>query len=485
MAFRVACLTLGALAVGDAFVVPLAAKQAGGLVRSTTARTRSSTTVGRRGGVSMAAVEEPWFDEAKANVLLDLDELERASDMTLSSDKPKKSVGDLTSEDLKGKRVLVRCDLNVPLDGSTITDDTRIRASIPTVKFLVDKGAKVLLSSHLGRPKDGPEDKFSLAPVSERLTKLLGKKVTMAPDCIGPEVASLVDDMKNGGVLLLENVRFYKEETKNDSDFAKKLAANADLFVNDAFGTAHRAHGSTEGVTKYLSPSVAGFLLQKELDYLQGAVAEPKRPFAAVVGGSKVSSKIGVIDSMLNKVDMLVIGGGMVFTFLKARGLSVGSSLVEDDKLDLARELEKTAASKGVEIILPTDVVLADAFSADANTQVASVDAIPDGWMGLDNGPDSTSLIQGKLADCKTVIWNGPMGVFEYEAFAKFGVGENLGAAPGKGWLTIIGGGKSVGAVEKAGLADKMSHISTGGGASLELLEGKVLPGVAALDPKD
>ncbi|CAM9689510.1 unnamed protein product [Ectocarpus sp. 12 AP-2014] len=441
MAFRVACLTLGALAVGDAFVVPLAAMQARGIVRSTTAGTRSSTTVGRRGGVSIAAVEEPWFDEAKANVLMDLDELERASDKSLSSDKPKKSVGDLTSEDLKGKRVLVRCDLNVPLDGSTITDDTRIRASIPTVKFLVDKGAKarttqsVLLSSHLGRPKDGPEDKFSLAPVSERLTKLLGKKVTMAPDCIGPEVASLVDGMKNGDVLLLENVRFYNEETKNDSDFAKKLAANADLFVNDAFGTAHRAHGSTEGVTKYLSPSVAGFLLQKELDYLQarsqtkhlkwGAVAEPKRPFAAVVGGSKVSSKIGVIDSMLNKVDMLVIGGGMVFTFLKARGLSVGSSLVEDDKLDLARELEKTAASKGVEIILPTDVVLADAFSADANTQVASVDAIPDGWMGLDNGPDSTSLIQSKLADCKTVIWNGPMGVFEYEAFAKVRV--NLG----------------------------------------------------------
>ncbi|CAM9281907.1 unnamed protein product [Ectocarpus fasciculatus] len=309
----------------------------------------------------------------------------------------------------------------------------------------------------------------------------------MAPDCIGPEVASLVDGMKNGDVLLLENVRFYKEETKNDADFAKKLAANADLFVNDAFGTAHRAHGSTEGVTKYLSPSVAGFLLQKELDYLQGAVAEPKRPFAAVVGGSKVSSKIGVIDSMLNKVDRLVIGGGMVFTFLKARGLSVGSSLVEDDKLDLARELEKTAASKGVEIILPTDVVLADAFSADANTQVASVDAIPDGWMGLDNGPESTSLIQGKLADCKTVIWNGPMGVFEYEAFAKgtFAVADTLAEATANGCITIIGGGDSVAAVEQAGLADKMSHISTGGGASLELLEGKVLPGVAALNPKD
>eukprot|EP00903_Cladosiphon_okamuranus_P012998 g12128.t1 len=441
----------------------------------------------RTGGLAMAAVEEPWFEEAKATVLLDHDQLDRASEKHLNSDKPKKSVGDLSADDLKGKRVLVRCDLNVPLDGKTITDDTRIRASIPTIKHLVDKGAKVLLSSHLGRPKDGPEDRFSLSPVSERLAKLLGKTVTMAPDCIGPEVASLVDGMSNGDVLLLENVRFYKEETKNDADFAKKLAANADLFVNDAFGTAHRAHGSTEGVTKYLSPSVAGFLLQKELDYLQGAVAEPKRPFAAVVGGSKVSSKIGVIDSMLNKVDRLVIGGGMVFTFLKARGLSVGSSLVEDDKLDLARELEKTAASKGVEIILPTDVVVADAFSADANTQTVPVDAIPDGWMGLDNGAESTELIQSKLADCKTVIWNGPMGVFEYEAFAKgtFAVADTLASATGKGCITIIGGGDSVAAVEQAGLADKMSHISTGGGASLELLEGKVLAGVAALNSKD
>lgn len=396
----------------------------------------------------------------------------------------KKSVKNLSSADLAGKRVLVRCDLNVPLDGKTITDDTRIRASIPTIKYLVDNGAKVLLSSHLGRPKDGPEDKFSLQPVSVRLSELLGKDVKMAPDCIGDSVTAIVNSMANGDVTLLENVRFYKEETKNDPDFAAKLAANADLFVNDAFGTAHRAHGSTAGVTSHLKPSVAGFLLEKELEYLSGTVANPARPFAAIVGGSKVSSKIGVIESLLEKVDKLIIGGGMVFTFLKARGLNVGSSLVEDDKLDLARSLEKIAAEKGVKIILPTDVVLADKFDAEANTQVVSVEAIPDGWMGLDQGESSTKLIQDELKECKTVIWNGPMGVFEIPAFAKgtFAIAETLAELTSQGCTTIIGGGDSVAAVEKAGLADKMSHISTGGGASLELLEGKVLPGVAALD---
>jgi phosphoglycerate kinase len=396
----------------------------------------------------------------------------------------KKSVGDLGKAELEGKVVLVRCDLNVPLNGKDITDDTRIRASIPTVKYLMENGAKVLLSSHLGRPKDGPEDKFSLGPVAVRLTELLGKDCVMAPDCIGDGVAKVVSGMSNGDVTLLENVRFYKEETKNDPDFAAKLAAPADLFVNDAFGTAHRAHGSTTGVTDHLSPSVAGFLLQKELEYLQGAVAEPKRPFAAIVGGSKVSSKIGVIESLLSKVDKIVIGGGMVFTFLKARGLGVGSSLVEEEQLDLARELETKAKAAGVEFILPTDVVLADAFSADANTKVAAVEDIPDGWMGLDNGPDSTVMINNALADCKTVIWNGPMGVFEMEAFAKgtFSVAEKLAEMTSTGCITIIGGGDSVAAVEQAGLAEKMSHISTGGGASLELLEGKVLPGVAALN---
>jgi len=396
----------------------------------------------------------------------------------------KKSVSTLTEADLKGKKVLVRSDLNVPLEGKTISDDTRIRASVPTIKYLTDNGAKVLLTSHLGRPKEGPEDKFSLGPVAGRLSELLGKEVKMGPDCIGKAVKACVDDMAEGDVLLLENVRFYNEEERNVPEFAKKLAENADLFVNDAFGTAHRAHGSTAGVTDYLSPSVAGFLLQKELDYLDGAVADPKRPFAAVVGGSKVSSKIGVIESLMEKVDKIVIGGGMVFTFLKARGLSVGSSLVEEDQLELAKKLEKIAAEKGIDFILPTDVIVADNFAADAKTQIVGIDAIPDGWMGLDNGPESTKMIQEKLGECKTVIWNGPMGVFEFEAFAKgtFDVAETLAGLTDAGCTTIIGGGDSVAAVEKAGLAEKMSHISTGGGASLELLEGKVLPGVAALD---
>merc|ERR1711988_1768727 len=377
-----------------------------------------------------------------------------------------------------------RCDLNVPLSEGKITDDTRIRGSIPTIEYLVSKGAKVMLSSHLGRPKNGFEDKFSLAPVAPRLTELLGKDVKLVSDCVGSAVADATGSMADGDVCLLENVRFYKEEEKNDPEFAKKLAANADLFVNDAFGTAHRAHGSTAGVTDFLAPSVAGFLLQKELDYLEGAVAEPKRPFAAIVGGSKVSSKIGVIESLLEKVDKLVIGGGMVFTFLKARGLEVGSSLVEDDQLDLAKKLEAIAEEKGIKFILPSDVVVADKFAPDANTQTVSVDSIPDGWMGLDNGPEATAEIQDELKKCKTVIWNGPMGVFEMEAFAKgtFDVADTLAEATGSGCITIVGGGDSVAAVEKAGLGEKMSHISTGGGASLELLEGKVLPGVAALN---
>lgn len=405
--------------------------------------------------------------------------------VTRSLEMAKKSVSDLTEADLKGKRVLVRCDLNVPLDkASTITDDTRIRGSIPTIQYLVKNGAKVLLSSHLGRPKGGYEAKFSLAPVAVRLTELLGKSVPLVPDCIGVSVGAALSKMNDGDVALLENVRFYPEEEKNDAGFAAKLAANADLYVNDAFGTAHRAHGSTAGVTAFLKPSVAGFLLQKELDYLQGAVDVPKRPFAAIVGGSKVSSKISVIESLLSKCDKLVLGGGMVFTFLKARGYSVGKSLVEDDQLDLARKLEKIATEKGVKLYLASDVVVADKFAADAATQVVSIDAIPDGWMGLDIGPKTIADLQAGLADCKTVIWNGPMGVFEFDAFAKGtnAISTTLAELTGKGCITIIGGGDSVAAVEKAGLADKMSHISTGGGASLELLEGQVLPGVAALD---
>jgi phosphoglycerate kinase len=393
----------------------------------------------------------------------------------------KKSVGDLKKADLEGKTVFVRCDLNVPLKDGVITDDTRIRAAIPTLEYLVENGAKVLVTSHLGRPKDGPEDKFRLTPVGARLSESLDCPVTKLDDCVGDVVKDAVAEMSNGSVCLLENVRFYKDEEKNGKDFAKDLAAHADLYVNDAFGTAHRAHASTAGVTEFLSPSVAGFLLQKELDYLDGAVSNPERPFCAIVGGSKVSSKIGVIETLLNKADKVILGGGMIFTFYKALGKDVGSSLVEDDKIDLAKELMAKAEEKGVKLLLPTDVVVADKFAEDAATQIVSVDEIPDGWMGLDIGPDSLKSFQEELKECKSVIWNGPMGVFEMEAFNKgtFGVCDTLAELDA---ITIIGGGDSVAAVEAAGLADKMSHISTGGGASLELLEGKVLPGVDALD---
>ncbi|PNH06673.1 Phosphoglycerate kinase, chloroplastic [Tetrabaena socialis] len=414
-------------------------------------------------------------------------DIRRAGRSRVVVEAAKKSVGDLHKADLEGKRVFVRADLNVPLDKALhITDDTRIRAAIPTLKYLMENGAKVLLTSHLGRPKGGPEDKYRLTPVVARLSELLGTPIKKTDDCIGPEVEAAVAGMKNGELLLLENVRFYKEEEKNDAEFAKKLAANADLYVNDAFGTAHRAHASTEGVTKFLKPAVAGFLLQKELDYLDGAVSNPKRPFVAIVGGSKVSSKITVIESLLEKVDKIIIGGGMVFTFYKARGLSVGSSLVEMEQLDLAKKLEEMAKAKGVQLLLPTDVVIADKFAPDANTQTVSVETIPDGWMGLDIGPDSVKTFQAALADAKTVIWNGPMGVFEFEKFANgtVSIANTLASLTPNGAITIIGGGDSVAAVEQAGVADKMSHISTGGGASLELLEGKVLPGVAALDEK-
>jgi phosphoglycerate kinase len=390
----------------------------------------------------------------------------------------------LTEADLNGKRVFVRCDFNVPVDADRkITDDTRIRAALPTIQALTAKGAKVILASHFGRPK-GVDDKLRLDPVAARLSELLGKTVVKTNDCIGDEPAAKVAAMKNGDVLLLENVRFYPEEEKNDPEFAKKLASVADLYVNDAFGTAHRAHASTEGVTKYLSPSVAGLLVEKELKFLQEAIENPKRPLAAIVGGSKVSSKIGVIETLIDKVDKIFIGGGMIFTFYKARGMSVGSSLVEDDKLELAKTLEAKAKAKGVQFLLPTDVLVADKFSAEANTQIVSVDAIPDGWMGLDIGPDSVKTFQAALADVKSVIWNGPMGVFEIDKFAKGteAIAHTLAELTPKGTTTIIGGGDSVAAVEKVGLADQMSHISTGGGASLELLEGKILPGIAALD---
>ncbi|AAP99267.1 MULTISPECIES: phosphoglycerate kinase [Prochlorococcus] len=397
----------------------------------------------------------------------------------------KRSLSNLSVEDLCGKRVLVRVDFNVPLnEEGSITDDTRIRAALPTIQHLIEKEARVILSAHFGRPKGKVNEDMRLTPVSQRLSELLGKTVVKTESCIGPDAEKKVHEMSNGDVVLLENVRFIGEEEKNDSEFAKKLASLAEVYVNDAFGAAHRAHASTEGVTNYLSPSVAGYLMEKELKYLQGAIDSPQRPLAAIVGGSKVSSKIGVLESLIDKCDKVLIGGGMIFTFYKARGLSVGKSLVEDDKLDLARALEKKAKEKGVQLLLPSDVVLADNFSPDASSQMVQIDSIPEGWMGLDIGKESVKLFQDALADCKTVIWNGPMGVFEFDKFANGtnSISTTLAELSAKGCCTIIGGGDSVAAVEKAGLASKMSHISTGGGASLELLEGKVLPGVAALD---
>jgi len=396
----------------------------------------------------------------------------------------KQTLANLNSASLSGKKVLVRVDFNVPQNESgAITDDTRIRAALPTIQYLIDAGAKTILASHLGRPK-GVTEKFRLTPISTRLSELLGKSVVKTDDCIGDATTATVNAMSNGDVVLLENVRFYIEEEENDREFARKLASVADMYVNDAFGTAHRAHASTEGVAEFLNPAVAGFLLDKELQYLSGAIDNPKRPLAAIVGGSKVSSKIGVIETLLEKVDKLLIGGGMIFTFYKARGLAVGKSLVEEDKLDLARSLLAKARERGVQLLFPTDVVVADAFSPNANAQTVSVENIPDGWMGLDIGPDSIKFFQSALSDCKSVIWNGPMGVFEYEKFAAGteAIAHTLADLTATGTITIIGGGDSVAAVEKVGVADKMSHISTGGGASLELLEGKILPGIAALD---
>ena len=396
----------------------------------------------------------------------------------------KKSVANLTKSDLEGKRVLMRVDFNVPMDSGSITDDTRIKAALPTIQELTGNGAKVILCSHMGRPKGKVKEELRLTAVGTRLGELLGKNIVKCDDCIGEEVTSAVNSMSNGDVVLLENLRFYSEEEANDADFAQKLASNADLYVNDAFGTAHRAHASTEGVTHYLPTSVAGFLIEKELKFLQGAIESPKRPLISIIGGSKVSSKIGVIETLLEKCDKLIIGGGMIFTFYKAQGLSVGKSLVEDDKLELAKALMAKAKEKGVEFLLPTDVVVADNFAPDANAKTVSVKEIPDGWMGLDIGLDSVKTFQNALEGCGSVVWNGPMGVFEFEKFAQGteAIANTLADLTDKGTVTIIGGGDSVAAVEKVGVAAKMSHISTGGGASLELLEGKVLPGIAALN---
>ncbi len=394
----------------------------------------------------------------------------------------KMTVGDL--KDIKGKRVLVRVDFNVPLsgDGQTVEDDTRIRAALPTIRHLVDGGARVILASHLGRPKSGPDPKLSLAAPAAHLGKLLGKDVKVAPDCIGPAVEELAANLADGEVLMLENVRFHKEEKKNDPEFAKALAALAELYVNDAFGTAHRAHASTEGVTKSLSPAVAGFLLQKEIEAFDKALGRPAKPFVAILGGAKVSDKIGVIRNLLDKVDSILIGGAMAYTFLKAEGLGVGKSLTEEDKLDLARELLAEAKAKGVALMLPTDHVIADDFKADASSKTVE-GAIPDGWMGVDIGPATIEAFSAAIAGAKTIVWNGPMGVFEMEPFSKgtFAVAK---AVADSECVSVVGGGDSVRAINESGLAGEFTHISTGGGASLELLEGKVLPGIAALTEK-
>lgn len=387
----------------------------------------------------------------------------------------KKTVRDI---DVKDKRVLVRVDFNVPIENGKVTDDTRIVASLPTIRDLIGRGAKVILVSHLGRPK-GRDEKLSLRPVAERLQALLGSPVAFVHDTVGPEVERVIQGMKPGDVVLLENVRFYPEEEKNDAAFAKKLASLADVYVNDAFGSAHRAHASTEGVAHYL-PAVAGFLMEKELNYLGAALTNPARPFVAILGGAKVSDKIKVIDNLLPKVDALLIGGGMANTFLQARGLNIGQSLVEKDKLDVARALLNKAGDK---IALPVDVVVADKFEANAQSKIVSVDQVPTDWRILDIGPKTIDAFERVLSTAKTVVWNGPLGVFEFPPFAK-GTIEIARRLASLNATTIIGGGDSAAAVEQAGVADKMTHISTGGGASLEFLEGRELPGVAALQDK-
>ena len=392
----------------------------------------------------------------------------------------KKTIEDI---DVRGKRVLVRVDFNVPLDKEqNITDDTRIRAALPTIKYLLDNNAKVILMSHLGRPKGEFKPEFSLAPVAKRLEELLNTKVTMAEDVIGESAKAAVDALKEGEVVLMENVRFHKEETKNDPEFAKALASFGEIYVNDAFGTAHRAHASTEGVAKYL-PAVAGYLIKKELEVMGKALSNPERPVVAILGGAKVSDKIGVIENLIDKVDTLIIGGGMAYTFFKARGYEIGDSLLEEDKIDLARSLEEKAKAKGVRLLLPIDNVVAKEFKADAEHKVVSSEEIPAGWQGLDIGPKTCELFGEEIKKAKTVVWNGPMGVFEMPAFAKGteAIARYMAECEG---TTIIGGGDSAAAVEQLGYADKMTHISTGGGASLEFLEGKELPGVAALNDK-
>jgi len=388
--------------------------------------------------------------------------------------------------DLKHKRVLVRVDFNVPLDKKgNITDDTRIAASLPTIKKILKSGGKAILMSHLGRPKGGKSPEFSLRPCAKRLGELLGKPVRFVEDCIGPEVEAAISELQPGECLLLDNLRFYPEEEKNDPNFAKKLAALGDVYVNDAFGSAHRAHASTEGVTKYFKQSAAGYLMQKELDYLDKALSNPLRPFVAILGGAKISDKLLVIENLLNKVDGLLIGGGMAFTFVKARGGRIGASLVEDDKIDYCKGILDQVKAKNLKMILPMDAVVSE-DPHNPKTEVVPIDTINDGKKGLDIGPLTCKLFNSEIERAKTIVWNGPLGMFEIKAFAAGtnAVAKKVAEATEKGAISIIGGGDTAAAVLQAGLEKKMSHISTGGGASLEFLEGKTLPGVAALTDK-
>ena len=392
----------------------------------------------------------------------------------------KKTIRDI---DVKGKKVFVRADFNVPMDEhQNITNDTRIRATIPTIRHLLDGGAAVILACHVGRPTEAREPKFSTKPIVARLSELLGHEVKWAPDCVGPEAEKAAAALKPGEVLLLENLRYHKEEKKNDPAFAKQLAALADIAVDDAFGVAHRAHASNVGITAYLE-TVAGFLMEKEINYIGKTLEAPKRPFVAIIGGAKVSDKIGVIENMIDKVDTIIIGGGMAHTFDASKGYPIGDSLCERDKIGLAKELLEKAEKKGVKVVLPVDVVIADKFAADADTKTVDVDKIPDGWQALDSGAKTSEEYVKALQGAKTVIWNGPMGVFEFDAFAKGteAVAHAVAEATKRGAVSIVGGGDSIAALKKTGLSDRISHISTGGGATLELLEGKVLPGIAAL----
>ena len=385
--------------------------------------------------------------------------------------------------DPHGKKVFVRVDFNVPMDEHQhITNDTRIRATLPTIQHLLNAGAAVILACHVGRPTEAREPQFSTRPIVARLEECLGQPVKWAPDCVGPEAEKAAADLKPGEVLLLENLRYHKAEKKNDPEFAKQLASLADIAVDDAFGVAHRAHASNVGITAYLE-TVAGFLMEKEINYIGKTLEAPKRPFVAIIGGAKVSDKIGVIENMIDKVDTIIIGGGMAHTFDASKGYPVGDSLCERDKIDLAKELLEKAEKKGVKVVLPVDLVIADKFAADANTKIVDVDKVPDGWQALDSGPKTSEEYVNALKGAKTVIWNGPMGVFEFDAFAKGteAVARAVAQATKDGAVSIVGGGDSIAALKKTGLSEKISHISTGGGATLELLEGKVLPGIAAL----